>query len=77
MPNAIFSIPQIPEKEWEYSAAVHQLLIDFNKDYDVRREILYNVHLGFVVPMKHIRLIKTGLNEMHSEVWISKHSSFT
>jgi hypothetical protein len=73
MSNAIFGIPHIPEKEWEYSAAVHQLLIDFKKAYDVvRREVLYNVHLGFIVPMKHIRLIKTGLNEMQSEVWISK-----
>jgi len=78
MPNAIFGIPQIPEKEQEYSAVVHQLLIDFNKAYNVvRREILYNVHPGFVVPMKQIRLIKTGLTEMQSEFWIGKHSSFT
>jgi hypothetical protein len=63
MPKAIFGIPQIPEKEREYSAVVHQLLMDFHKAYDVvRKEVLYNVHPGFVVPMKHIRLIKTGLN---------------
>lgn len=52
---------------------MHLLLTDFKKAYDVvRREVLYNVYLGFIVPMKHIRLIKTGLNEMQSEVWIGK-----
>ena len=30
----IFCICQIPEKEWEYNEAVHQLFIDFKKPYD-------------------------------------------
>jgi hypothetical protein len=48
MSNAIFGIPQIPEKEWEYIAAVHQLLIDLKKAYDVvRREILCSVDPGY------------------------------
>jgi hypothetical protein len=65
MSNAIFGIRQIPEKEWQYSAAVHQLLTDFKKACDVvKGEVLYNIQPGFFVPRKHIRLIKTGLNEM-------------
>jgi len=32
--------------------AVHQLFIDFKKDYDsVRREVLYNILFGFDIPM--------------------------
>jgi hypothetical protein len=55
MSKAIFGIPQIPEKEWQYSAAVHQLLTDFKKAYDVvMGEVLYNIQPGIVVPMKHI-----------------------
>jgi len=52
--------------------------LDVNEAYDVvRRKVLYNVHPEFVVPMKHMRLIKTCFNEMQSEVWIGKHSYFT
>jgi hypothetical protein len=32
------------KKKWEYNEKVHQLFIDFKKDYDsVRREVLYNI----------------------------------
>jgi len=49
----IFCIPQILEKKWEYSEAVHHLLIDFKKAYDsVRRAVLYNILIEFGIPMK-------------------------
>jgi len=36
---------------WEYSGAVHQLIVDFKKAYDsVRREVLYNV-IEFGIPL--------------------------
>ena len=51
----IFSICQILEKKWEYSEAVHQLFVDFKKAYDsVRREVLYNILIESLSPMKHV-----------------------
>ena len=42
---------------------------DFKKAYDsVRREDLYNILIGFGVPMKVLRLIKMCLNETYSRV---------
>jgi hypothetical protein len=39
--------------------AVHQLFIDFKVAYDsVRREVLYNILIGFGIPMKLVRLTK-------------------
>jgi hypothetical protein len=55
---------------------VHQLFIDFKEAYDlVRREVLYNILIGFGVPKKLVRLIKMCLNETYSKVRISKHLS--
>jgi hypothetical protein len=49
---------------WEYNETVHQLLVDFKKAHDsVRREVLYNILIGFGIPMKLVRLIKICLNE--------------
>jgi hypothetical protein len=46
------------------------------KTYDsVRREVLYNILVEFVVPMKLVRLIKMCLNETCSKVRIGKHLS--
>jgi len=46
-------------KKWEYNEAVHQLFIDFKKACDsVRREVLYNTLIEFVMPMTLVRLIK-------------------
>jgi hypothetical protein len=63
--DQIFCIRQILEKKnKEYNETVHQLFIDFKKAYDsVRREVLYNILIEFVVPMKLVRLIKMCLNE--------------
>jgi hypothetical protein len=56
--DQIFCI-QILEKKWEYNETVHQLFINFKKAYDsVRREVLYNILIEFVIPMKLVRLIK-------------------
>jgi hypothetical protein len=40
-------------KKWEYNETVRHLFIDFKKAYDlVRREVLHNIVIKFVVPMK-------------------------
>jgi hypothetical protein len=58
-------------RKMEYSETVHQLFIDFKKAYDsVRREIFYNILIGFGVPMKLVRLIKMCLNETYNEICI-------
>jgi hypothetical protein len=63
----VFCIRQILEKKLEYNAAVHNLLIDFNKAYDsLRREVLYNFLIEFGIPIKLVRLIKVCLNETYS-----------
>jgi hypothetical protein len=63
-------------KKWEYNESVHQLFIYFKKAYDlVRREVLYNILIGFGVPMKLVRLIEMCLNETYSKVRIGKHLS--
>jgi hypothetical protein len=51
------------DKKWEYNETIHQLFLDFKKDYDsFRKEVLYNILIEFRVPMKLIRLIKMCLN---------------
>jgi hypothetical protein len=68
------------KKKWEYNynGTVHQLFIDFKKSYDsVKREVLYNILLGFGVPKKLVRLIKMCLNEHYSEVHVGKLLSVT
>jgi len=60
----IFCIHHILEKKWEYNEAVNQLCIGFKKAYDsVRTEVLYNIFIEFVIPMKLVRLIKMCLTE--------------
>jgi sorting nexin-29 len=55
---------------------VHQLFVDFKKNYDsVRREELYKILLQIGIPMNLFRLIKMFLNETSSKVHISKHLS--
>jgi hypothetical protein len=45
---------------------VHQLFIDFEKACNsVRREVLYNILIGFGTPMKLVRIIKICLNETY------------
>ena len=64
----IFCIRQILEKKWEYTEAVHQLLIDFKKAYvSVRREVLYNILIEFGVPKKLVRLVKMCLTKHIAE----------
>jgi len=63
-------------KKWEYSEAVHQLLIVFKKAYDsVRREVLYNILNKFGNPMKLVGPIRMCLNETYSRVHIGKQLS--
>jgi hypothetical protein len=65
---------QILEKKWEYNETVHQLFIDFKKDYgSVRKEVLSNILIEFWIPMKLVMLIKMCLNETYSKFRIGKH----
>jgi hypothetical protein len=53
---------------------VHQLFIDFKKDYNsVRREVLHNIFIEFGIPMKLVRLIKMRLNVTYSRVRVGKN----
>jgi hypothetical protein len=46
------------EKKWEYNEVLHQLSVDFKKaDISVRKEVLYNIIIEFIFPMK---LVWTG-----------------
>jgi hypothetical protein len=63
-------------KKWKCNETVHQLFTDFKKAYDsVKREVLYNILIEFVIPMKLVRLITMCLNETYSKVHIGKHLS--
>jgi hypothetical protein len=74
----MFCIHQILEKKWEYNGAVNQLFIYFKIVYSsVRREVLYNTLIDFVIPMKLAKLIKMCSNETCSEFQIGKHLSDT
>jgi hypothetical protein len=57
-------IRQLLEEKWEYDESVHHLFIDLKEVCDsVRKEVLYNILIAFVVAMKLVRLIKMCLNE--------------
>jgi hypothetical protein len=67
----IFCIRKIHAKKWEYNEAVHQLFIDLMKAYDsVWREVLYNILLEFVIPMK---LVSLCVSDAYSGVRVDKH----
>jgi hypothetical protein len=69
----IFHSSDTAEK-WEYNETVHKIFVDVKKACDsVRREVLYNILIEFVVPLKLVRLIKMRLNETYSKVRIRKH----
>jgi hypothetical protein len=54
-------------EKWEHNETVHQLFVDFKKAYDsVRREVLYNILIVFVVIVKVVRLTKMCLNETYA-----------
>jgi hypothetical protein len=62
------------EKKWEYNETVHQLFIDFKKDYySVRREVFNNILIEFCKPMELVSVIKMCLNKSCSKVHIGKH----
>jgi len=72
----IICIRQILQREWEYSEAMHQIFIDLEKAYNsVMREDLYYILTEFGIPMELVWLIKMGLNETYSRVWVGKHLS--
>jgi hypothetical protein len=54
---------------------VHQLFIDSEKRSMTLERTMYNILMGFGVPMKLVWLIKMCLNEMYSKVYIGKHLS--
>jgi hypothetical protein len=56
---------------------LHQIfiLVDFKKANDsIRREVLYNIPIGYGIPMKLLRLIKMCLSETYSRVRVGKKS---
>jgi hypothetical protein len=74
MIDQICYICQILEKKWEYNGTVHQLFIDFKKAYDsVRKQVLYNIFIGFRISKKQLGLIKMCLNEAYSAVHTGKN----
>jgi hypothetical protein len=54
---------------------VYQLFIDFKAYDSVRREVLHNILILFVIPMKLVRVIKMCLNETYSRVRIGNQLS--
>jgi hypothetical protein len=71
--DQIFYIRQILEKKLEYNGMMHQLFIDFKKDYDsFKGEVLYNILLEFGAPKKLVNLIKMCLNETYNNVHVGK-----
>jgi hypothetical protein len=53
--------------KWENNVAVHQLFIELKKAYDsVRREVLFNIFIVFVIPTKLVWLIEMWRNETYS-----------
>jgi hypothetical protein len=75
--DQIFCICQILEKMGvTYNGTVHQLFVDFKKDYvSVRRKTLYNNLIEFGVLMKLVTLITICLNETYNKVRIGKNLS--
>jgi hypothetical protein len=61
-------------KKSECNGTVHQLLIEFNKDYDsVSREVLYNILIEFGILRKLVGLIQMCLNETYRTVRVGKN----
>jgi len=72
----IICIHQILEKKWEYSEAVHHLLIVSKKAYDsIRRDVLCNILNEYGIPMKMVWLVRMCVNETYSRVHMGKQSS--
>jgi hypothetical protein len=47
------------EKKWDLNGIVLQLFIDFKKAFgSVRKEVLYNIFIGFGIPMKLVIVVK-------------------
>jgi hypothetical protein len=72
--DLIFCIHQILEKKLEYNKAVRPLFTNFKKAYDsLRRVVLYNILIGFSIPMKLVRQIKLYVTETSSRVQVGKN----
>jgi len=55
---------------------VNKLYIDFKTAYDsVRMEVFYNILIEFGIPVKLVRLIIIGLNEMYNRARVGKDLS--
>jgi hypothetical protein len=69
----VFCITKYLRKKWEYSAAVYQVFIEFNKACGLfRRVVLYNIHTEFDTTMALVKLIKMYLKERYSKARIGK-----
>ena len=55
---------------------MNKLYIDFKTAYDsVRMEVFYNILIEFGIPVKLVRLIIIGLNEMYNRARVGKDLS--
>jgi hypothetical protein len=73
--DLIFCISGILKK-WEYNGTQHQPLVDFKKAYaSVRREVLYNILIQFVISMELGMIIKMCLKETYSKMRMLKNLS--
>ena len=74
--NQIFTLSQIMEKTVEYQIGVHHLFTDFKSVYDsIYREKRLYAMMGFGVPSKLIRLVKTTMINVQCSVQIQSHLS--
>ena len=72
----ILWVGQILEKKWENNEAAPKLFTDFKKAHvAVRREVVYNILIEFVIPTELARLTKMCLRETYSKVRVGKYFS--
>jgi hypothetical protein len=70
-PEHIFYIPKILEKNGNKTK---QCFCCFTKAYEsVRRDVLFNILIEIVIPMKLVRLLKMCLTETYRRVRVGKH----
>jgi sorting nexin-29 len=57
--DQIFTVKNILEKAWEHNVEIHQIFVDFQREYDsIRRDKLYAIMAFFGIPNKLIKLRK-------------------
>jgi hypothetical protein len=74
VPDQIRICQILEKKNGNTVKAMHQLLTDFKKGYDlVSDEVLQNILTKFGIPMKPVRLTEMYLHKTYSAVHIHKY----